>query len=305
MSPHAESDEVARVRARLAEITRAKNLESPKTESAVSACKMPSMRGGCGDKVARQPVPSAAGAIPTPGYGAAPAVGCLGANRALVAWRVEDKPTVPPGRKGATVDIVWGVDGPEGAVDGKTAVPRSVARRFGPAPLSFADLGHLLAHLAALSEQTAFERIESALRSRERSTAELTRKLVDEGFSPEQVRTAIERATRCGLVDDVRFAEAFVASKMRTGWGRARIERELSRCSVDPRQLLEGWPEAYSNRDEECERARNLLAKKPVPAKNPVDKLARFLITKGYDTACALTLARERVAQDTPSQVYD
>lgn len=289
MPVRAESDEVARVRALLAQMTRAKAPDPAGTDAPPA----PKDAGAFDAVTCRRPGRRPAGRAPSDGPCAAAAASDGGP---VVAWRVDEP--AGGGRARAGAAVAWGADGPEGEEEGRVAVPRCVARKFGSAPRPFASQTRLDAYLADLSAQTAFERVETALRSRERSAAEMTRRLADDGFAPEQARAAVERAVRCGLVDDARYAETFVASKVRAGWGRARIERELARGGVDPRRLLEGWPEAYLDRDGERERARTLLAKKPVPAKNPVEKLARFLVTKGYDPGCALSLARERVGQE-------
>lgn len=177
-------------------------------------------------------------------------------------------------------------------------LPRSVARKLGKAPHRFASEGALHSHLDELCSQTAFERVVDALGTRERSSSELERRLVGEGFTHEQAHRAIERARACGLCDDARFAESFISAKRAAGWGRSRIERELGEEGICPNDVLDNYPDAYFDKDDERERARCLLLKKSVPEKNPVEKLARFLTTKGYSASLSLSMARERVYGD-------
>lgn len=181
---------------------------------------------------------------------------------------------------------------------GTIRLPRSVARKLGKGSHRFASEGALHSHLDELCSQTAFERIVDALGTRERSSSELERRLVGEGFTREQANHAIERARACGLCDDARFAESFISAKRAAGWGRSRIERELAEKGICPNDVLDDYPDAYFSKDDEHERARRLLLKKSIPEKNPVEKLARFLTTKGYPASLSLRVARERVYGD-------
>jgi len=70
------------------------------------------------------------------------------------------------------------------------------------------------------------------LARREHSVAELRAKLVAKEFDPVAVDVAVARLAAEGLVSDARFAEAFVASRVRKGQGPLRIRQELERRGV-------------------------------------------------------------------------
>ena len=160
----------------------------------------------------------------------------------------------------------------------------------------FPSLAALEAQVERLTSETAFARVVSQSSARERSAADVRKRLRGEGFSAAAANEAVARACELGIVSDARYAEAFVAAKLRAGWGRARIERALGENGVDPFACLEGYPDTFFAVDSETDRARELLSKRSLPAKNPVEKFARFLVGRGFDGATAFRVAREEVA---------
>ena len=125
-----------------------------------------------------------------------------------------------------------------------------------------------------------------------------------EGFSAQAARSAVERAQRCGYVDDARYAAAYVRAHQRKGWGRAKIARGLGERGVDP-ACIEGYPETFFGADDELGRAQEALAGKRIPPTKPVEKLARFLIGRGFSPSLALRAAKERVACDEAAVASD
>lgn len=179
---------------------------------------------------------------------------------------------------------------------GTTRVPVSVARAFGQERRTFASPDAFDEALARCAAQCAWKRLLSMTGARERSAAHIERALVDEGFSRDVARDAVQRARTCQLVDDARFAETFIRAKLRAGWGRQRIERALAQEGVDA-TLAPGYPEEYFDAGDEERRAWEALLRKPVPARNPEQKLARFLAGRGFSPGLALRLARRRVEE--------
>ena len=185
----------------------------------------------------------------------------------------------------------------EGSIEG---LPASVAKAFGSTEHRYRSVDEMTGAIDALMRQTAFDRVVAYASARERSSEDCIQKLVAEGFDHALATESVRRAQRYAIIDDQRFAESFVAAKVRAGWGRRRIERTLAEQHGVSMANLDIQPESSLDAFQgEEERARALLAKKSVPAKNPVEKLARFLITRGFDGGCAFRLARERVAQET------
>jgi len=82
--------------------------------------------------------------------------------------------------------------------------------------------------IAATTAACAREKVRRMLRARERSRQEVAQKLLGEGYPRDVVDLVVEEAVATRILSDTRFAEAFVSSKLRAGWGRVRIERELS-----------------------------------------------------------------------------
>ena len=70
------------------------------------------------------------------------------------------------------------------------------------------------------------------LARREHSVAELRRKLAARGFAGEEIDATLAGLARDGLVDDARFADAFVGARHRRGQGPARVRAELQQRGV-------------------------------------------------------------------------
>jgi regulatory protein len=71
------------------------------------------------------------------------------------------------------------------------------------------------------------------LARREYAEGELRARLATRDFAPEDIEAAIAGLVSDGLVSDERFAEGFVASRVRNGKGPVRIRMELKQRGVD------------------------------------------------------------------------
>ena len=127
---------------------------------------------------------------------------------------------------------------------------------------------------------------------RDYSRIELRDRLSSDGYPTSVVEQVVSRACEVGLVDDARYGAAFARSKILAGWGRLRIERELSRRGVDVSEVA-GWPEEFFNADEERERALALASRRRLSGRNDYQKLVRFLCTRGFAASLATSVARE------------
>ena len=140
---------------------------------------------------------------------------------------------------------------------------------------------------AADEAERAFRKIERLALAREQASAALRARLAREGFAPEAAEAAVDRALSCGLVDDARYAEVLVRSRLSQGRGAQGIAAELD-ASVVP-----GWPEEFAvDHESEVERALALLDRKPPRAKNRRDAAFRRLVQKGFGASVASTAAR-------------
>jgi len=70
------------------------------------------------------------------------------------------------------------------------------------------------------------------LARREHSAQELRAKLIAREFDHDEVERAIQGLIDAGLLSDARFAEAFVAARIRKGQGPVRIRGELQQRGV-------------------------------------------------------------------------
>lgn len=155
-------------------------------------------------------------------------------------------------------------------------------------PSSRAELLHAMGEL---SRACAMERAASLVGRRDYSVGELSARLLRDGYAPQTVEHACRRSVECGLVDNARFADAFIRSKLSQGWGRARIERELSRRGIDA-DGVPGWPGLYLTQESEEKTAYELASRRRLTGKNDYEKIVRFLSTRGFPLGLATRTAR-------------
>lgn len=121
------------------------------------------------------------------------------------------------------------------------------------------------------------------LARREHSLAELTEKLTQKGHADVDIQDALERCQRQGLQCDVRFAESLTRTRIRQGYGPARIRQELR-----AKQVLRETIDAVldEERDNWISYARGVWEKKY----KSVDKVSfaeqqkqkQFLLVRGF-----------------------
>ena len=143
------------------------------------------------------------------------------------------------------------------------------------------------------------ERALAILAYRERSTAEMRSKLVSDGYPDTLVDDIVAAFVNAGLVDDVRFADAFVRTAMHArSLGRRRTERELAERGVADEIATEAL-DRHMPVDQEAERAR-ALAFRLARRNERVDRLAARLARKGFALGVAFDAAREVVSSSSP-----
>ena len=154
----------------------------------------------------------------------------------------------------------------------------------------------LLYEVRGAEESTAFERVVALASHRDFSRLEADGRLRLDGY-PEACRSAaLDRAVRSGIIDDRRFAETFVRSKLDCGWGVRRISRELERRGVDPT----GIDELNARVDDvegERERAYEIAAGRHLPERNAYPKTVRFLVGRGFSPSIAGDVARQIISE--------
>jgi len=138
----------------------------------------------------------------------------------------------------------------------------------------------------------ALSKIARLVSATEKSSVQLKERLIREGFDSDIADGAIARAQELGIVDDLRYAEWLVRSRLRQGRGLPGIERELSEIGITL-QDLRGWPEEFDySEDEEVERACAFLDAHPPRSKDMRGSAYRKLVTKGFSSSTAVTASR-------------
>lgn len=167
-------------------------------------------------------------------------------------------------------------------------VGRLLAEAMPPLP---AEADDAFARIHALEARVAMAQVTEMLGRRDHSTAEAREKLMRYGYRPEEIESTLARARELRYLDDARFASFFIDERKRRGWGRRKIELELSRKGI-PLDRIPGYPERFFSDDEDAARARSLLARRSVPDSRPYDKLVRFLMGKGFSRTQASAAVR-------------
>lgn len=180
--------------------------------------------------------------------------------------------------------------------DESLSVPVAVGRRLEALAKddSFAPAcrAELLYTVREIARSCAHSRMEDLVGRRDYSRAELSDRLLRDGYRPEVVEELVERAVEVGIVDDSRYAAAFARSKVLAGWGRMKIERELSRRGISPSDVP-GWPEDFVSDADERERALSLASRRRLTGRNDYQKLVRFLCSRGFPVGLSTSVARE------------
>lgn len=129
-----------------------------------------------------------------------------------------------------------------------------------------------------------------------RSGRELTRKLVDSGYSPAEAGAAVEECRRRGYVNDELLAADSVACGLDRGAGCRRIRQKLLRRGLAPEIVEQAIEE---NRGREPESARQALAAKWRSLARETDprrkkaRAFRFLTGRGFPPGLAAELIEE------------
>jgi regulatory protein len=139
------------------------------------------------------------------------------------------------------------------------------------------------------------------LNHRFNSEGELRRKLAMKALSPDIVSATIERLRGEKWLDDDRFAASYVRARVRKGFGRLRIKRELTAAGVEPETIARALEESVPDHDERA--AAVVAARKRLAVLRRRDddalireKLVAYLFRQGYDSSLALDVVRELLA---------
>lgn len=123
------------------------------------------------------------------------------------------------------------------------------------------------------------------LARREHSRFELRYKLAARGFDAADVESALTRLQAESLLDDARFAEAYVRSRAERGFGPLKITQELRSRGV-PDHTIEDYLKSPPTPWLDSARAQHRKRFGARPSRNLRDKArqARFLRSRGFSS---------------------
>ena len=139
------------------------------------------------------------------------------------------------------------------------------------------------------------------LNHRFNSEGELRRKLALKEFAADVVGATIERLRGEKWLDDERFAASYVRTRVRKGYGRLRIKRELSAAGIERETITRALSESVPDHDERAAALVSARKRLAVLRRRDDDalirvKLAAYLVRQGYDSSLALDVVRELLA---------
>lgn len=143
-------------------------------------------------------------------------------------------------------------------------------------------------------EKTTKQRALEMLDRRDYSCAELKKKLLEKGESPEDAEDAVSYLASLGFVDDQRYASLVVRQYAGKGYGARRVRMELMRRGLS-REIID---EALGEMPAQDDTLDRLLAQKLRGSFDRADvkKATDALVRKGYgydEISAALRRLRE------------
>lgn len=136
-------------------------------------------------------------------------------------------------------------------------------------------------------QRRAYAKVLRCASACEQSSARIRKKLRIAGFTEDAIAHALEKATRLGVIDDMRYAECLVRSTALAGKGMEIAKREISALGLHIEDL-EAYQEYLAGGEEaQIEAAVDLLQRHPSRAKDKRAAGMRKLISKGYSMPIA------------------
>ncbi len=125
------------------------------------------------------------------------------------------------------------------------------------------------------------------LTGRDHSNSELTRKLKQRGFKPEDIEKAVSECERLDYINDERTAGVYINQMIRKGHGLNRIRHEMNKKGLKGQRIQNILSEIESDIDE-AEGGERILEKnikrfeREGDLKKRRDKIYRFLYARGF-----------------------
>lgn len=145
-------------------------------------------------------------------------------------------------------------------------------------------------------KECAFQKIIELAARQELASAKVHSRLLKYGYLEDEVAEAIERAVACGIIDDNRYADCYLRSRIASGKGVSGVLKELEQLGIDYEGNDSIQDQIIELEDEE-ERALRVLINRPPRSKNQREGAYRKLVSQGYSSQVASTVARRWAAE--------
>ena len=131
------------------------------------------------------------------------------------------------------------------------------------------------------------------LSAREHSSAQAREKLKAAGYSDAVVDATLQRAVELRFIDDARYADALIRSRIAAGKGIAFALRDIEALGIDPFELDSYLEHQEGGEESEVSRALALLDRRPPRCKNAREGAYRKLMQAGFPPSIASQASRQ------------
>jgi len=128
------------------------------------------------------------------------------------------------------------------------------------------------------------------LTQRDHSCWELSKKLIDRGFSQDQIKWAVSECSRLHYLDDERYADIYARQLQHKGYGCHRIQQKLIAKGL-PSQVIAACLKNYCRDNVQIQSCRQAMHKK-LKGNQAIEgsakikaRLFRFLFSRGFSPA--------------------
>ena len=144
-----------------------------------------------------------------------------------------------------------------------------------------------------MDSEGAYQKILRLATVREYASEQIRERLRRDGYESAHIEEALDRAIRNRVIDDARFAEFYVRSKIASGRGRLGIERELDGLGIPADEVPVLRELDADGEDDELDRALSVLRMRPPRSKNVREAAFRRLLQRGFSVGIASAAARQ------------
>ena len=180
-------------------------------------------------------------------------------------------------------------------IDGILSQENGAETRKGCSPVKKAHAqasGHSEEQDRLSDSNAALKKIIALVNASDKSELAIRQRLENDGFNEAAVEESVEQAKVYGFIDDARYAQVLIRSRIAQCKGSAGIVRELAENGIVADEV-DGWPYEFPiSHEDELDRAIDLLDRKPPHSKNMREGAYRRLMQKGYPSSVASSAAR-------------